>query len=77
MGTLRTVLIILHLLAIVLKALPAPEGAMSKKTGSTYCSSRIPTLEPKPSFHRVPTTATELEEDLWALATSVTKVHPI
>ena len=70
----RTGLIILHLLAVILKALPAPEGAMSKKDW------RHPTVQAE--FRHwsqnlqmigIQTTPMELEEELWTLATTVTK----
>ena len=72
----RTGLILLHLVAIVLKALPAPEGAMSKKDWAH------PTVQAE--FRQwsqnlqsigIQTTQMELEENLWTLATSVTKVR--
>ena len=73
---LRTGLITLHLLAIILKALPAPEGAMSKKDWAhptvqaefRHWSRNLQSLG-------VDTSPSELEASLWNLAQSVTTVR--
>ena len=73
---LRTGLITVHLIAIILKALPAPEGAMSKKDWAH------PTVQAE--FRHwsqnlqsvgINTTTAELEQSLWKIAQSVTTVR--
>ena len=73
---LRTGLIVLHLIAIILKALPAPEGAMSKRDWAH------PTVQAE--FRQwsrnlqsigIDTSPTELEHSLWDIAQSVTTVR--
>lgn len=73
---LRTGLITVHLIAIILKALPAPEGAMSKKDWAhptvqaefRHWSQNLQSI----GIH---TTTAELEQSLWSIAQSVTTVR--
>ena len=73
---LRAGIIFLHLFAIVLKALPAPEGAMAKKDWAH------PTVQAEfrhwsqtLSGVGYPITPVDLEETLWGLAQQVTSVR--
>ena len=71
---LRTGLITIHLIAIILKALPAPEGAMSKKDWAhptvqaefRHWSQNLQSIG-------VDTSPAELEASLWNIAQSVTR----
>lgn len=73
---LRAILIALHLCAIILKACPAPEGAMAKQDWAH------PTVQAE--FRQWTTvlngaglniTQQELEEELWYLATQITTIR--
>ena len=73
---LRTGLITLHLIAIVLKALPAPEGGMAKKDWAhPTVQAEIRHWSDNLSSVGITTTPEDLEAALWKAATGFTKVR--